>query len=159
MRIKKIISAFFFLSVIFFDSIYAQKYNAIDSIILKYPNFGSTEKLAERIKKDFTSEHDKARAIYSWIAINIDYDVKKFFNPSAPKMFSSKDKSEIDRQIENYRIGEIKKAFKNKKGVCQDFSFLYEQIGTLSGLKVKVIIGDAKIDLLPKALGPNSILP
>lgn len=146
MIIRKI--AFVFVFFNFMSFAYSQKYNAIDSIVSKYPNFGNTEKLAERIQKDFTTEYDKARAIYSWVALNIDYDVKKFRNPSNPKTFNSKDKSEVDRQMKNYRDNEIKKAFRNKKGVCEDFSLLYEQIGTLLGLKVKVIIGDAKVDLI-----------
>lgn len=37
--------------------------------------------------------------------------------------------------------------FRTKLGVCEDFSFLYEKIGVLSGLKVKVISGDAKVHL------------
>lgn len=147
MTLKKVLCGLLLLNLILINSCYSQKYNAIDSIVLKYPNFGSTEKLAERIQKDFISEHDKARAIYSWIALNIDYDVKKFHNPPAPKIFSSKNNSEIDKQIKDYRYSELKKTFRNKKGVCEDFSFLYEQLGTLSGLKVKVISGDAKIDL------------
>lgn len=138
--------AFIFLFLSFLNLSYSQKYIAIDSIISKYPNFGDTEKLAEQIQKDFTTEYDKARAIYSWVALNIDYDAKRFFNPSAPKSFTSKDQTEIDREIKKYRDNEIKKTFRSKKGVCEDFSRLYEQIGTLSGLNVKVINGDAKID-------------
>ncbi|MBB4803228.1 hypothetical protein HNP37_003303 [Flavobacterium nitrogenifigens] len=138
--------AFVFLFLNFLNLSYSQKYNAIDSIVSKYPNFADTEKLAERIQKDFTTEYDKARTIYSWITLNIEYDAKKFFNPSVPKSFISKDPTEIDREIKKYIDNEIKKTFRSKKGVCEDFSRLYEQIGTLSGLNVKVINGDAKID-------------
>ena len=63
------------INVIFLYSSFAQKYNAVDKVVLKYPkSFSSTEKLAERIEKDFTSDYDKARAIYSWIAFNVKYD-------------------------------------------------------------------------------------
>ncbi len=147
MIIKKVIFISLFLNLSFISSLYSQKYNAIDSIVLKYPNFGNTEKLAEQIRKDFTSEYDKARAVYSWVALNIDYDVKKFLDTSPPKKFTSRDKADLERQKQNYRNFEIKKTFRNKKGVCEDFSFLYEQIGTLSGLKVKVVTGDAKVHL------------
>ncbi|WP_291152933.1 transglutaminase domain-containing protein [Flavobacterium sp. UBA7680] len=147
MAIKKRFFVFFFWSITLINSAYSQKYNAIDSIVLKYPNFGSVEKLAERIQKDFASERDKARAIYSWVTLNINYDAKKFFSPSDTKTFSSKDGSQIDKQMEYYRDNQIKKTFRSKKGVCEDFSNLYEQIGALCGLKVKVISGDAKVDL------------
>lgn len=85
MTIKSIFSGLIFLSVIFINSAYSQKYSAIDSIVLKYPNFGNTEMLAERIKKDFTSDYDKARAVYSWVALNINYDVKKISKSSSSK--------------------------------------------------------------------------
>ena len=86
MTIKKIIFTILF-SLFFLNLSLAQKYNAIDSIVLKYPDFGSTEKLAERIQKDFISEHDKARAIYSWIALNLNYDVKTYLDPPKQKTY------------------------------------------------------------------------
>jgi len=147
MIIKKIAFILFYLNLVFISSAYSQKYNAIDSIILKYPNFGNTEILAKRINTDFASEYDRARAIYSWIAININYDVKKFLNPSASKRISFKDQSDYERELQKYVNDRIKKTFRSKKGVCEDFSLLYEQIGTLSGLKVKVVRGNAKVHL------------
>lgn len=139
MAIRKIAFVFLFL-----NSSYSQKYNAIDSIVLKYPDFGSTEKLAERIQKDFTSEHDKARAIYSWIALNLDYDLKTYLDPPKPKTFNSKNESENAKQIQLAHASATQKAFRFKKAVCEGFSLLYQHLATLSGLKCQVVTGDSK---------------
>lgn len=144
MTIKKIVFGFLFLNLLFINSSFSQKYTAIDSIVLKYPNFGSTEKLAERIQKDFTSEHDKARAIYSWIALNLDYDLKTYLDPPKPKTFTSKNEAENAKQIQLAHASATQKAFRSKKAVCEGFSLLYQHLATLSGLKCQVVTGDSK---------------
>lgn len=144
MTIKKIVFGFLFLNLLFINSSFSQKYTAIDSIVLKYPNFGSTEKLAERIQKDFTSEHDKARAIYSWIALNLDYDLKTYLDPPKAKTFTSKNEAENAKQIQLAHASATQKAFRSKKAVCEGFSLLYQHLATLSGLKCQVVTGDSK---------------
>lgn len=145
MTIKKIVLAFL-LSFIFISPSYSQQYTAIDSIVLKYPDFGSTEKLAERIKNDFTTEHDKARAIYSWIALNIEYDLDTFLNPPKPKEISKSD-SDWAKQLQLQNAKTTQKAFRSRKAVCEGFSQLYEHLALLTGLKCQVIHGDAKAEL------------
>ncbi|RKR08410.1 transglutaminase superfamily protein [Flavobacterium sp. 90] len=158
MTLRKIVFAFFLLNIVFINLSYSQQYSAIDSIVLKYPSFGSTEKLAERIKNDFTSEHDKARAIYSWIALNLDYDLKTYLNPPEPKTFTSKNEAENAKQIQLAHSSTTQKAFRSKKAVCEGFSLLYQHLATLSGLKCQVVTGDSKRllnDIGRKRLGSN----
>ncbi|WP_163411091.1 transglutaminase domain-containing protein [Flavobacterium ajazii] len=138
---------FLFLTLFSLNSSYSQKYNAIDSIVLKYPNFGSTEKLAERIQKDFTSEHDKARAIYSWIALNINYDLETFLDPPKPKNYSFKTTAERDKKKQLLDEDTMQKAFRSKKAVCQGYSLLYTHLAALSGLRCQIVTGDSKVDL------------
>lgn len=158
MSIIKTVFAFFFLNIVLINSSFSQKYNTIDSIVLKYPNFGNTEKLAERIQKDFTSEHDKARAIYSWIALNLTYDLKTFLDPPQPKVYSSKDGSDWAKQKQIVKSNITQKAFRTKKAVCEGFSLLYAHLSILTGLKCQVITGDSKRllnDIGRRRLGSN----
>ncbi|PIF33739.1 transglutaminase superfamily protein [Flavobacterium sp. 9] len=158
MAIRKIAFVFLFLNIVFLNSSYSQKYSAIDSIVLKYPSFGSTEKLAERIQKDFTSEHDKARAIYSWIALNLDYDLKTYLNPPEPKTYNSKNEADNAKQIQLARTSTTQKTFRSKKGVSEGFSLLYQHLAILSGLKCQSVTGDSKRllnDIGRKRLGSN----
>lgn len=146
MTLKKLVFAFLFFNLIFISSSYSQQYTAIDSIVLKYPDFGSTEKLAERIKADFTTEHDKARAIYSWIALNLEYDLDTFLDPPKPKEISKSD-SDAAKQIQLLNAKIAQKAFRSRKAVCEGFSQLYQHLAVLTGLKCQVIHGDAKVEL------------
>lgn len=155
MTIKKIVFTVF-LFVFFLHSSLAQKYNAIDSIVLKYPDFGSTEKLAEKIQKDFTSERDKARAIYSWIALNIDYDLKTFLDPPAPKSFSYKNQAEKDKKIQLLNAEATRKVFRSRKAVCEGYSLLYAHLAALTGLRCQVVVGDAKVT--PQDIGRRNYL-
>lgn len=144
---KKLIFVFLFLNVVFINSSYSQKYNAVDNIVAKYPNFKSTEKLAERIQEDFTSDHDKARAIYSWIALNINYDLAAFLNPPRSQSFSYTTEAEKQKKIQLLNDAILQKAFKSRKTVCEGFTLLYSHLATLVGLKSQIIRGDSKTRL------------
>ncbi|WP_166926468.1 transglutaminase domain-containing protein [Flavobacterium poyangense] len=137
-----------FLSVFFLQSVYSQKYNAVDAVVLKYPKqFSSTEKLAERIEKDFTSDYDKARAIYSWIAFNISYDLATYLNPPKARGFSYSTELEKQQKIQLQNDKDLQKVFKSKKAVCEGFTLLYRHLATLVGLKCEIVRGDSKTRL------------
>lgn len=147
MRVKQTIFVFILFNFLFFQISYSQKYNAIDKIVSKYPDFGSTEELAEKIEKDFTSEYDKARAIYSWIALNIDYDFKAFLNPPQPKSFSYRTEAEKQKKIKQFNDDILQSTFNSRKGVCEGFTLLFSHLASLTGLKSQIIKGDSKNSL------------
>ncbi|WP_291286208.1 transglutaminase domain-containing protein [Flavobacterium sp.] len=158
MILRKNVFAFFFLNILFLNLSYSQKFSAIDSIVLKYPNFGSTEKLAERIRKDFTSEHYRARAIFSWIGLNLDYDLKAYLDPPKQKRYTYKNDADWAKQMQLLNALTAQKAFRSKKAVCEGFSRLYEHLSTLCGLKCQTITGDSKTllnDIGRRRLGSN----
>jgi hypothetical protein len=149
MIIKKNVFVLLFLSVFFGYSSYAQNYNAIDSIVLKYPkNFSSIKSLATRIQEDFTSEHDKARAIYSWVALNINYDYDASLNSSTLTKINYTDDFDKQKKIQLLNQKTFEKAFRSKKAVCEGFSLLYDHLALLVGLKSQVIRGDSKTKLI-----------
>lgn len=145
MKPKYIISILLFLSLIFSNSSYCQKDNEIDSIVKEYPkSFSNIEALAAKIQKDFTTEYSKARAIYTWMALNINYDVKAWMNPPQPVMISYRnqlEKKEKERLLEEKMINN---AFKSRKAVCSGYAFLYSHLATLVGLKTQIIEGTSK---------------
>ena len=126
----------------------AQKYNAVDNIVLKYPKkFDTTEELAKRIGKDFNSDYDKARAIYSWMAFNIKYDYNAFLNPPRTQSFSYRTEAEKQRKIQNLNDNMLEKAFNSQKAVCEGFTLLYQHLAALVGIKSEIIRGDSKTRL------------
>lgn len=149
MRIKQFVFVFIFLNVIFLHTTYSQKYNAVDNVVLKYPkNFDSPEELAEKIKKDFNSDYDKARAIYSWIAFNVRYDFAAFLNPQKTQSFSYRTEAEKQRKTQEFNNNILQKTFKSKKAVCEGFTLLFQNLSSLVGIKSEIIRGDSKTRLI-----------
>jgi transglutaminase/protease-like cytokinesis protein 3 len=143
---RKTFYIFLFLNFIFSNFSYAQKYNSVDSIVIKYPkHFDTSKQLADQIQKDFTSEYDKARAIYTWMALNISYDVKTWMNPKPIKSITYKTQLEKDLKLQEIKNKTIKEVFKKQLAVCNGYSILFNHLATLVGLKSDIIEGMAKI--------------
>jgi len=148
MILKKFVFILLFINVIFLHSSYAQKYTEADKIVAKYPkNFATVEKLADKIQNDFSTDYDRARAIYSWIALNIKYDYASFLNPPKPQGFSYSTEAEKQRKIQQLKDKLILKTFTSQKAVCEGFTALYQNLAELTGLKSEIIRGDSKTRL------------
>ncbi|MBW1656321.1 transglutaminase domain-containing protein [Flavobacterium quisquiliarum] len=149
---KKIALIFLLLNCFFINFTFAQKISEVDKIVAKYPkSFDSTEKLAERIEKDFDSDAERARAIYSWIAFNIKYDYNMYLNPPKVQGFSYSSEAEKQQKIKQLNDNLIQKAFKSKKAVCEGFTALYQHLATMMDIKCEIIRGDSKIS--PRDIG------
>lgn len=72
-----------------------------------------------------TTEREKARLIYAWLAYHIRYD-DRAYNTRKTSDFSSA------------------LVLRNKKGVCLGYAMLFEAMGTEAGLNVRTVIGYAK---------------
>lgn len=148
MKFIQFVFAFIFLNVVTLHLSYSQKLNAIDGIVLKYPkNFDSTEELAKKIDKDFKTDYDKARAIYSWIAFNIKYDYAAFLNPPQAMRFSYRNEAEKQKKIQEFNNQTLQKAFRSKKAVCEGFTLLFQHLTALVEIKSEIIRGDSKTRL------------
>ncbi len=145
---KKISFLFLLLHIIFFNFAFSQKISEVDKIVAKYPkSFNTTEKLAERIEKDFDSDAERARAIYSWIAFNVKYDYNAYLNPQRAQGFSYSSEAEKQRKLKQINDNLIQKTFNSKKGVCEGFTALYQDLAQQVGLKCEIIRGDSKVSV------------
>ena len=142
LRLIKIIG---FLLLFVTIQITAQNATEVDNIIKKYPkSFLNPEQLASKIQKDFNTEYSKARAIYTWMAINMTYDVKAYLNPPKMKIIKYKDEYELERKEQEIKTKTINKAFNKRRAVCNGFSLLFNHLASLVGLKSEVIEGASK---------------
>ena len=126
------------LSFLFFQTIIAQSegdasdffriteqskpdFSEIDNYVknLKIGKNVSPENMVELIIKKSTTKLEKARAIYVWITENIAYDT-------------------------SYKITTMEAGLKNRKGVCQAYSGIFQMFSELAGLESVVISGDSK---------------
>ncbi|HTA62291.1 MAG TPA: transglutaminase domain-containing protein [Bacteroidia bacterium] len=88
----------------------------------------STEKLAKYFNDNFTTNTDKVRAIYYWIAAHISYDVDNMFAVN----------------LEANKTELIKKTLATQKGICIDYAYLFEDIATRCGVPCISIFGFTK---------------
>ena len=123
----------------------AQSPTQIDDIVKKYPSsFSNTKLLAERIKKDFVTEYAKARAIYSWIALNIYYDTEAFLHPKKPVGITYRDEAERIKKKAALNDKIIAEVLLNKKAVCDGYARLFNALAKELGLESQIINGMAK---------------
>ncbi|HPE82584.1 MAG TPA: transglutaminase-like domain-containing protein [Aequorivita sp.] len=128
-------------SVFLSMSAFAQDYERVDAIISMYPNtFDNPEKLSKFIARDFTSEEDKVRAIYTWIIQNIAYD------PDEYKQFdytftNYRERNEKDEKLRN-KI--IQRTLQKGVAVCEGYAMLFEKLCEQQGIKNYLVRGDIK---------------
>jgi hypothetical protein len=135
-----------FIFCLYAISVAAQDFQKVDQTVSSYPrSFSKIEKLAELIKKDFTSDVDKARAIYTWIARNIQYDVNEYFAGSKTISFTYSSQEEKEMKEKQMEKNMAEQTLKKKKAVCQGYAGLYKLLCDYTGLECVVISGYSKV--------------
>lgn len=106
------------------------EYTSIDSQISKIPNSSSysTKGIANYINSHFKTDNDKIRAIYYWTAFNISYDINNTFTSNSRETSENK----------------IKNILKTRKGVCSDYTEIFNDLANKVGIKAVIISGYTK---------------
>jgi transglutaminase/protease-like cytokinesis protein 3 len=124
-----------FLLIFITQTTFAQKvkvneYSIIDKKALQLPDSltKNTDLIANYITSNFTTDKDKSRAIFIWVASSIQYDVDNMF---AINFYEKKE-------------DKIAKTLKTRKGICENYASLFTDICLKSGLKSVVIEGYTK---------------
>jgi hypothetical protein len=123
----------------------AQDFTKVDARVKNYPaTFADADKFAAKIKADFTREDEKARAIFTWIALNISYDASPAAKGRKPIHFSYKTAAERKAAIIRIENDLANTTLKLKKGVCHGYAMLYTVVAKKAGLETEVVYGAAK---------------
>ena len=105
------------------------KYFLIDEHSRSVPDtISEYAEIAEFLTKNLIADKDKARAIYTWIAHNISYDVELF--EKIKQGDYPNDPSET-----------VQKTVDTKKGVCEDYAELFVEMGREVGLDCYIVTG------------------
>jgi len=134
------------LSCLVFSIVTAQKavvseYAETDKLALQLPDSMShtTDDIARFIAAHFKTDKSKLRAIFTWIAGNIQYDVANMFAIN----FYEGEQERVD------------KALQKKMGICSNFAALFHAVCLKSGIESYVITGYTKqngfTDYIPHA--------
>jgi hypothetical protein len=127
-----------------FISLNAQNSNdfsRIDKIMMQIPDSvtHSTTGIARYIDSNFSNQSDKSRAVFIWVAKNIQYDYENMF---AINFYANT--NEI-----------VDKVLKTRKGICMHYAELFNDIATKLGIRTYVISGYIKqngfVDYIPHA--------
>ncbi len=117
------------------------KYSAIDKKALQLPDSlsNSTADIARYFSSCFNTDRDITRAIFIWVATNIQYDVENMYAMN----FYEETKEKIAKPL------------RTKKGICENYAALFNDICIKSNIKSFVIEGYTKqngfADFIPHA--------
>ncbi len=100
---------------------------AIDKKALQLPDSltRNTTDMASYINTHFRGDRDRARAIFIWIASNIQYDIENVFAIN----FYEKMEAKIDKPL------------KTRKGICENYAALFNDLCAKCGIKSYLIEG------------------
>ena len=135
----------FFFFLLFSISLQSQDFTQVDDLVDSYPKFSKVEALAKRISSDFSSDENKARATFYWLAKNIRYNLKEYYNPTQRSYnFSYATEAEKQQKLQALKDGIIADAFKTKQGVCEEYAQSFKKICDLLEIEAEVIKGNVR---------------
>lgn len=113
---------------------HAQDFSKIDAQARStpFPKKQDTRALAQALSKDCSTEKEKVRAYFVWIADNIKYDIKSFEN-----------RTDIDPEERKARQLP-QRVLQTKKAVCEGYSNLFVALCTETGIKALKVEGITK---------------
>jgi transglutaminase/protease-like cytokinesis protein 3 len=122
--------SFFILIILLYNpslSLIGNTYDHIDKYVLNTPKSAEKNlaKLVQHLTKPCNNQKEKARAIFCWIAHNINYNVNAFLK-----------KEYVDSSPEA--------VLKKKSSVCDGYANLFQQLAHEAGLESVKITGFAK---------------
>src|SRR5690606_34615300 len=121
------------------------QFTDIDKKVRAYPAFTSVQKLADQINADFTTDLHKARALYVWLTLNIEYDLDEYYNPTQQKTtFTYRNEAEKQQKISEIENRLINQTLSQKKSVCEGYAQVFKKVSDLLGLESYVIEGFAR---------------
>jgi len=121
------------------------KYHYPDSIAFNFDeSFNGVGQLAEKLTQSLDDQKDQARVFFTWVADNIKYDFQKLNNPSPKTSFTVNSQENLQSKIAERRALKIDNTLKKKKGICQDYSELFQALCKSVGIECVIIEGSSR---------------
>jgi hypothetical protein len=126
MKLKALLVALLIPALLFAQPS-VSRFLSIDRTMEAIPESSSktTALVADYINAHFSSEPEKVRAVFIWVASNISYDV--------PNMFSW-DPNETTEQ-------KIARTMRTRKGICENYAAIFDDICGKCGITSHVVVG------------------
>ncbi|RBW58085.1 hypothetical protein DS884_09460 [Tenacibaculum sp. E3R01] len=121
------------------EGVFDVKLTKVDKIIHSYNNIKSINHLVEKIDYDFETNIEKARAVYTWIALNIAYENSNVL--FSPEFLIYQNKESLKRLKDYKNRQTIVEAFETKKAVCLGYALLFNKVCNALKIKNELIYG------------------
>lgn len=148
----------FLLILVFYIPGYSVDFNKVDKYARSVHRTGDYKQLAKKLTAPFKLEEEKVRSIFVWITHNIKYDYRKFkknLKGGGRTRISGRSKKEIELKKKKIKERKIYKVYSSGKGVCEDYSMLFQAMCSAVGIKSVYITGKTRTN--PSKIGyfPN----
>jgi transglutaminase/protease-like cytokinesis protein 3 len=117
-------------------------YTNIDATARNVQYKGDLKILVSDLTKNYSTEPEKARAIFIWITDNIAYDVKTF-NKHKSRGFKCHGKDCSKKYLE-WEDKLLEKTLSKKMAVCEGYARLFKRMCDYAGLRTDVVSGYTK---------------
>jgi len=140
-QIALFISLLTLAQLLFAQKVAVNEYASIDKKALQLPDSlaKTTVSIAAYMNLNFKTEKEKSRAIFIWIASNIQYDVENMY---AINFYEKKE-------------DKISKPLKTRKGICENYAALFNDVCAKTGITSYIIEGytkqNAVVNTIPHA--------
>lgn len=131
----------FFL--LFTSSLFAQNFSSIKAKTDTYFGLLTAEQLANNIKRDFTTNEEKTKAVFCWITKNIHYDLEEFYNPNRKKGygFRYRTQEELEQKLQAIKDKTVSKTLSTRKAICEGYAQTFSKICNLLNIENEVVKG------------------
>jgi transglutaminase/protease-like cytokinesis protein 3 len=120
------------------------QFESVDSKVGSYPRtFSDPQRLADMINRDFTSDTDKARAIYTWLGTNVRYDLHAFNTNTGVAFSYTTPEDKINKERE-FRLKLTRSALRSGKAICEGYASAFTYLCAKIGLQAAIIPGTSK---------------
>ncbi|MEX0274836.1 MAG: transglutaminase domain-containing protein [Flavobacteriaceae bacterium] len=134
-------------------------YSKADSVAAMYPgeNIQNLPVLVHGLTAELSTDVEKFRAIYTWVATHIENDYRGFVRTVGKRTRYSKNRAKYLEWNDNYLPKMFKRLIRERKTACTGYAYLVREMAHLAGIKCKIINGygrTAATNVHPKSL-PN----
>jgi len=118
-------------------------YSAVDAYALGLKrHYKKIPDLAKDLTANCSSDEEKVRSIFMWITNNIAYDYAQLHSKQDMNIkFTYKTQAELDKKRKAYYAAYATKVLRNKKGICEGYAVLFQELCTESGIPCEIAVG------------------
>lgn len=145
------------LVLLIFCNVYAHDFQKVDAYTRTVSKTEDYKIMAKRLTEPFPSQREKVRALFVWITDNVRYDFEKYQNDLRTGGYTriyGRNQKEIELKRQKIKQEKIIKTYRTQKGVCEDYSVLFEAMCISVGIEAKTITGYARFN--PSDIGRHT---